>query len=480
MFEIKFNYSAAFLLTLFLTTNLLFAQPTPPNGKKWVKIEQMSDEFNGSDLNPSKWAKSDPQWAGRVPGKFKANTISVSDGKLKVTNYKLDRPEGRYTHAGGMVRGLVKNTYGYYETRMKASKTFMSSTFWLFNKRNEFNGCDVRTTELDITETVGFNSNGASWVDNNIKSMNSNTHSRETSCNSTPIGMEGNKASLGGGKSYEAFHTYGAWWKNKDEVLFYLDGKFVGKVDTPSDFNLGMYLRLVTETYDWNPTPKDGGMTGSAESRTTYYDWVHSYRLVDSDNDDDNTVDKISFNNVLTEIPQQISYSFDVTYEAATDREIVVEFWSPTRWLAQEEIVVPRGAGTQTITVDLNEIPEPGRGYVFKTHIRPLGTDWQDALDRDQINDVTVSETLSTDRHDTINFSVFPNPSKNGIFNIKLNSATDASTSISVYNLIGKKVFQNTLETNATINLSNLSSGLYLMEVNENGKTATKKIIIEK
>ena len=56
------------------------------------------------------------------------------------------------------------------------------------------------------------------------------------------------------------------------------------KVTPPADFDIEMYLRMVVETYDWNPVPKDGGMTGSKEDRTTTYNWVRSWQLVDSKN----------------------------------------------------------------------------------------------------------------------------------------------------------------------------------------------------
>ncbi len=70
-------------------------------------------------------------------------------------------------------------------------------------------------------------------------------------------------------------------WKSKDEILFFLDGKLVKNVVPPADFNIEMYLRLVVETYDWNPVPADGGMTGSKEDRTRSYNWVRTWKLVD-------------------------------------------------------------------------------------------------------------------------------------------------------------------------------------------------------
>jgi len=164
---------------------------------------------------------------------------------------------------------------------MKANKTFMSSTFWLINKKNEFSGCDARVTELDITENVGINSGGQSWINRNIVTLNANTHSRGTSCNSTPTGSQGNKSDIGE-PAYAGYHTYGVWWKNARELLFYLDGRFVFRITPPANFNLPMYLRMVVETYNWNP-PRDGrdGMNDSFANRTTYYDWVRCYKLVD-------------------------------------------------------------------------------------------------------------------------------------------------------------------------------------------------------
>ncbi|GAA4272992.1 RICIN domain-containing protein [Aquimarina gracilis] len=414
----------------------LYAQPTPPNGKKWEKVEALSDEFNGNSLNTSKWAVNVSTWIGRPPGIFKQNAVKVKDGKLQFTAYKLSSPEtvngNVYTHAGALVRSLKNQTYGYYECRMKANKTFMSSTFWLINKRNEGSDCDVRVTELDITETVGVNSNGANWVNTTINSMNSNTHSRGTTCNNTPVGQEGGKASLGE-PSWKGYHTYGAWWKNKDEVLFYLDGKFVYKIKPPANFNLPMYLRLVTETYDWNP-PKAGqdGMNDSVDNRTTYYDWVRTYKLVDDIGI--GTVDEVSFKNAPTTINPKTSYTFDIDYEASTDREIVVEFWSSTNWITQQKETVSKGRGTKSITVTLPSPPAPGSGYVYKVHIRPIGTSWQQALDRDQINNVTIEEVVSLE--DKVSFKNAPatiNPQSSYTFNMEYSASTDREIVVSFW-----------------------------------------------
>ncbi len=432
----RLKYFFSILLFCITITQVKSQTPTPPNGKKWVKVNELSDEFNGNNLNTSKWAVNVSTWIGRPPGIFKQNAVKVKDGNLQFTAYKLSSAEtvngNRYTHAGALVRSLTNQTYGYYECRMKANKTFMSSTFWLINKRNEGSGCDVRVTELDITETVGVNSNGANWVNTTISSMNSNTHSRGTVCNNTPVGQEGGKASLGE-PSWKGYHIYGAWWKNKDEILFYLDGKLVNKIKPPADFNLPMYLRLVTETYDWNP-PKAGqdGMNDTAANRTTYYDWVHTYKLVDDNGGTgENT---IAFNNAPTTITPQSNYTFNVDYQASTDREIVIEFWSATNWIAQQKVTVAKGQGTKSITVNLPSPPVPGSGYIYKAHIRPVGTTWREALDRDQIDNVTVeSEVILEDKVAFKNAPTTINPANAYTYDMEYSASTDREIVVSFW-----------------------------------------------
>ena len=287
--------SKTILFLLLAAGNLTFAQKTPffnkgenpiEMGSKWQLVEEMSDEFKGNKVDEEKWQISGQGWIGRAPGLFMAENIKVADGSLQIKTKLLPKPivkqNKTYTHGGGFVASRKGMTYGYYECEMKANKTFMSSTFWLINQGKGIQGCDKRTTELDIQECVGQITNKAEWMKNFDEAMNSNTHSRNI-----PEGCNYQKASNKStgyinGKVYDDFHVYGVWWKSKDEVLFFLDGKFTSKVKPPADYNIEMYLRMVVETYNWNPVPTDGGMTGSEADRTTTYNWVRSWKLVDS------------------------------------------------------------------------------------------------------------------------------------------------------------------------------------------------------
>ncbi len=252
-----------------------------PNGSKWKLVKSMSDEFNKENVDETKWQIRGQRWKGRVPGLFQAENIKQKDGKLQITTKKLEEPIGKFTHGGGYVGSREAMKYGYYECRMKANKTFMSSTFWLITDRSRAKGCDNRTTELDIQECVGEIVSKAEWMVNFDAKMNSNTHSRDIKEGCDFVKGSVKSSASAGGKVYDDYHVYAVWWKSKDEILFFLDGKFVNQLKPAADFDLDMHLRMVVETYNWNPVPEDGGMNMSAEDRTTYYDWVRSWQLVE-------------------------------------------------------------------------------------------------------------------------------------------------------------------------------------------------------
>jgi len=226
-----------------------------------------------------------------------------------------------------------------------------------------------------------------------------------------------------------------------------------------------------SELQNWIGTPPDWALNDNNRN-TTYVDFVRTWKLVP----DNNTNDEIAFSNGITQLEQLTSYSFDVTYTAATQRDIIVELWSATNWLQQGQITVPAGSGTTSVTINLNQPPPAGQGYVLKTHIRPVGTTWMEYLDRDQINDITIEGTLSTNDIEKDIFNIYPNPSK-GIFII--DTDLKENTKIQVYDLTGKRVYQDALISNA-INLSNLTSGMYFMKLTAGNKTTTKKIIVNK
>lgn len=79
--------------------------------------------------------------------------------------------------------------------------------------------------------------------------------------------------------------------------------------------------------------------------------------------------------------------------------------------------------------------------------------------------------TMSNNKFNAVAFNLFPNPAKNLV-----NIAANGNVNVSVYNVMGQKVLAT---TNKTVNVAGLVSGVYLVEVAQNGAASTKKLVIE-
>lgn len=260
-----------------------------PAGKIWTPVSNMSDEFDGNTLNKHKW-QSEPiangwTWIGRPPGLFDANAVEVSNGKLNVTVSQLPKPTTKngkmFLYQGAIVRSIHAGQHGwYYEAKMQANQTEMSSTFWLMSKNSN---CKTKH-ELDIQENVGkVSPNADAWAVDFDHIFHSNAFQRKTRCVPKPTQIQGSVL-LKDEKNSDRYFVYAAWWKSPTKVLFYLDGEYKYTINPSTAFNVPMWLQMAIETYDWNPVPSDGGMVknGTPAQRTTSYEWVRTWKLENS------------------------------------------------------------------------------------------------------------------------------------------------------------------------------------------------------
>ena len=86
------------------------------------------------------------------------------------------------------------------------------------------------------------------------------------------------------------------------------------------------------------------------------------------------------------------------------------------------------------------------------------------------------SVALSTQNFNNLDVLVYPNPSKNGFVNIV--TPNNATKKIIVFDIQGRAVISKNLKENI-LDVSNLSSGVYLLKVNEDGKQSVTKLVIE-
>lgn len=95
----------------------------------------------------------------------------------------------------------------------------------------------------------------------------------------------------------------------------------------------------------------------------------------------------------------------------------------------------------------------------------------------DTPGDLAQGPVLSTKNFDTIaGLSLYPNPVTGNVLNIT--SAANLDMNVAIFDVLGKQVI-NTKVTNNTVNVSNLNAGVYIVKVTEDGKTATRKLVVK-
>ncbi len=87
-----------------------------------------------------------------------------------------------------------------------------------------------------------------------------------------------------------------------------------------------------------------------------------------------------------------------------------------------------------------------------------------------------ASYTLSTKQNSIIGLKIYPNPVSNG--KLFIETAANSERTVTIFDVLGKQVVNTTASQNE-INVSKLNAGVYIVKVTEEGKTATRKLVIK-
>lgn len=148
------------------------------------------------------------------------------------------------------------------------------------------------------------------------------------------------------------------------------------------------------------------------------------------------------------------------------------------QWTGEGETSNPLGGTNATIhdySYDLSSLSSE-KNIVFRFK---FATDQAANEEGVMIDDFVINGTLSVINEELQNgFLVYPNPSES-IYNISW--STDGVSNISVYNYLGKTIFEqkNITEKFYQVNLEKQSKGLYFIKLNVDGKQAVKKVILK-
>ena len=91
-------------------------------------------------------------------------------------------------------------------------------------------------------------------------------------------------------------------------------------------------------------------------------------------------------------------------------------------------------------------------------------------------DNIKFDGSLGLENNSQKTFSIYPNPVSNGYVNVT--STANGAKTVSVYDVLGKQIF-NTAISSDTLNVSELTSGVYIIKISQNGILSTKKLVIK-
>lgn len=159
-----------------------------------------------------------------------------------------------------------------------------------------------------------------------------------------------------------------------------------------------------------------------------------------------------------------VGYTFGS--EAADD---TVALWiNPTVGAGQPAATITdTHTGTDLSTINKFFFRQDSAGETPSVQIDALriGTTWADV----------TSSNLSVNDNNIAGLKMYPNPVNNG--RLFIESAANAEKQVAVYDVLGKQVL-NANTVSSEVNVSALKSGVYIVKITEEGKTATRKLVI--
>ena len=176
----------------------------------------------------------DPDWRPDGGPPLGLNPFSIHDGKLEIRTEPAPAAVAGRLHGYRYVSGMISSqpafnqTYGYFEMRAKLPRgKGVWPAFWLLPADLDW------PPEIDVMESVGDPSK-----------VYVTAHSKTVKAEGTEVDV-----------SPGDFHTYAVEW-DKDQIVWFVDGREAKRQRTPPDMHKPMYLLAnVALGGDWAGAP---------------------------------------------------------------------------------------------------------------------------------------------------------------------------------------------------------------------------------
>ena len=252
-----------------IATSIPYPFSDPNNEGNWVLNEEISDEFDGTAIDTTKWFVEGQNgdyyiWKGRAPSQFAPHNVIVEDGILKLrTQWEPDYPFAQENYADGSnndtygiyegkalpittaaVVGKKRFLNGYMEVKSKQGNAAITGAFWAIGYEQE----------LDVYELMGNPK-----IDGNIKANSYLATAHDWSPPAVRPTQVFNHVENLPFRTADDFHVYGAEW-GKDFLKLFIDGKMVhhftqDQVGTDWVLNNPMEIWLDSEIFKWLGLP---------------------------------------------------------------------------------------------------------------------------------------------------------------------------------------------------------------------------------
>ncbi len=231
----------------------------PENRGGWILNTQISDEFEGNELDQTKWhiqgtnGRYQSNFIGRAPSQFSTENVRVEDGKLKIQirwepdfdfSETPDHNGRKYENiTTAAVISQKQFLYGYMEIKAKAADASVSSAFWMTGN----------ASELDVYEHFGRPAQAHKiHLETEIWSS---IHDWTRPRGETTIWTDRMQLPF---RVADDFHVYGCEW-SKDGLKFYVDGKQIRDVRAEDIegwcLDGPLWVWVDSETFPWHGLP---------------------------------------------------------------------------------------------------------------------------------------------------------------------------------------------------------------------------------
>ena len=239
------------------------------------------------------------------------------------------------------------------------------------------------------------------------------------------------------------------------------------------------------EPYD---SPSDGltdgdwvGVTEFTGDVTAYTDGVHGYGIGDADGNyilEFDTVDLTGYTGVTLTIDYYVNetgYEGDGTENSSGSDRLRIYVKDLTN-ATEIDILNTEGSDINDLLIEgawINGSANLVDGSTVQLVVESRTNSGSETL---YLDNLVIDGTLGTNDLNESQFSIFPNPATQGYVNIS--SQLNGDKEVVVYNVLGKQVINSTI-ANERLNISGLSSGIYIIKVTQDNISTTKKLVVK-